>query len=900
MLSNLSKLKKFPLGKPFRLTSYGGKSDSNSKKYSTFPSSTDVVVVGAGIMGSSIASNLTEKGKGVVILDQGELGGGTTQFATGLVAPGKPNEATARMIKHSIETFKTMVDDSGQNLVGFEQCGSITLSLTSTRTQQLLCQRAFFSKMGIENHLLTPEECQNLHPHIDTRLVKAGLYFPDDGKVNPTEVCYQFMRRAKKAGAHFIEQCQVIDFEKQDTLVKKVHTTLGSISCDTVVLAANGWTRQLAKQLDVSIPAGSAKHQYVHYSKTPDMNFDNLPFLKIPDFQLYVKPQSGGIDLGIFESEPEVWEAIKNGNIPNRQPTNLPANFQSLEESYLDVIQVLPILRDEGIAAIIHGPDYYSPDGNIIMGRLPRVDNVFVAAMFNSQGVMLSGGVGKALADWIIEGYPSIEGNFAAVDVARFHQEVVKSDSWSQTRGQETASRLYTIPWPHQELSSARNFRKLALHNEWKNLGACFGSSNGLERPNWFERRGCSPKNVYSFHQEAQSWWDMIKQEHIATRTQAGILDMSSFTKLKITGEDAATLMSMLCTQHLYDAKGQLKIGSAIYTLMLNEKGRIVVEGTVSIEGPNSFYVVVAADGRTPTIEHIRRHIPPGTDINIEDLTEEIAVLAVMGPNSRTILSRLTDTPLDDMRFPFAFLQEIKLSGVTCKLIRLSYVGEKIGWEIHVPNEDVREVFHQIMTIGEQYGLTPLGAYTMNNMRLEMNYDHLNVDIAPDTSVIQAGLLFTCKHKSAFDFVGKTSVLEELQIGINKRKVIFTLKANNVTLLPNDVIYLAGRAVGVLTSAGYGFSIERALGIAYVEHDKFLTPKKFVEFIRENNRCFTVEVEGKHYPVVAHLKAPLDELSARTTLSSVNTQNALFQKNPKNKSPDQEERTEENWAEIRK
>eukprot|EP00005_Dracoamoeba_jomungandri_P007618 CAMPEP_0174273762 /NCGR_PEP_ID=MMETSP0439-20130205/55685_1 /TAXON_ID=0 /ORGANISM="Stereomyxa ramosa, Strain Chinc5" /LENGTH=849 /DNA_ID=CAMNT_0015365135 /DNA_START=78 /DNA_END=2624 /DNA_ORIENTATION=- len=819
--------------------------------YSSLPSSAQVVVIGGGISGSSTAYHLTTNHNitDVVVLEQNRITSGTTWHAAGLVTAFKGDEIGEEMVNYSIKLYSSLKDDLGQSSVGWHNTGSLLIARTPQRFQQL--KRGMVGLRMTEAREVSGDEAATIHPFIDPSVVHGAVYLPNDGIVNPADVCSYLMNSARKNGVSLYENCRVTGFTKdENNRIKSVITTLGEIKCEDVLITCGMWTPQIAALAGAHVPMSVAPHQYVLTEKVKGMS-NKYPVVRDFDSGVYIKPEVGGFLVGEFDQYQDyVWHRVDpiTGHVPHDVQFEVLAEVEEKSENGLSgAMELMPVLEETGIKSSLHGPDAHSMDHHPILGQVPHFDNLFVAAGFNSTGIALGGGTGKAMAEWISthQQPTSFTYDFWEMDIRRYYPEFSTNYEWLKARAAEGYRKNYKIHWPHEEFETARNQKLSALHSVLYHQGAVFGQAFCWERPNWFAKEGEKRTYEYSFNHLENSWFKSKEREYYGCRENVAIFDMSSFGKLRISGKDAKDALSWLCSNNV-----DRKIGSTIYTQMLNPFGGIESDITFSRIGEEEYYAVTGAGTVVRDHHYISKHVPSNLHrLVVEDVSHQFSVLAVMGPKSREVLEEVTTTDLRNEWFPFGTTQLMKIDKCDVRAIRVSYVGE-LGWELHVPVAHAEKVYHAIKDAGKKHHIIDAGYKAINAMRIEKRFVHWGHDVTPKDTPLDCGLPFNSK----VDFCGKQELLRLKTLPRFKKFLSFSTKDVLPSLWGREKIYRNGEPVGWLTSGDFSHHLQRPLGLGYV-HTKENQPID-ADWLKSGE--YQLEIMGEKYPANIHLKPVYD------------------------------------------
>ncbi len=708
------------------------------------PTRARVVIIGGGVIGTSVAYHLAQLGwTDVLLLEQGQLSCGTTWHAAGLVGQLRASESGTRLVQYSTELYERLEAETGLS-TGFRRCGGVTVARTQDRLTQLKRTAATAEAYQLDCELISPAQAAERYPILRTDDLAGAIWLPGDGRANPTDLTAALARGARDQGVTIAERTRVTGIITDGQTVKGVHTERGGVEAEVVVNCAGQWAKAVGAMCGVTVPLHSAEHFYVVTERIDGVHRD-YPVLRDPDGYTYIKEEVGGLVVGGFEPDAKPWVA------PDQIP--YPFEFQLLGEDWehfsvlMDsAMHRLPVLAETGIKKFYNGPESFTPDNQFILGEAPELRNFFVAAGFNSVGIASAGGAGRALAEWITSGEPSMD--LSAVDIRRF-AAFNGNTQWLHDRVAEVLGLHYAVPWPNRELSSARPFRRSPAYHLLAAAGAGFGSKMGWERANFFAPPGESPEIEYGWGK--QNWQPWSSAEQRAARTAVALFDQTSFSKYLVTGPDAAQALQWLCTADVAVAPGR-----TVYTGMLNAHGTYEADITVTRLSAEEFLLVSSAASTERDQDHIRRRMPAGLHATLVDVTSQYAVYGVMGPRSRDLLTRLTRSDLGDEAFPFGTSREIDLGYATVRATRITYVGE-LGWELYVPAEFAVGAYEDLMAAGEDLGLANAGYYAIESLRLEKAYRAFGRELTPDYNPAEAGLLFACKLKTAIGVPGPRS-----------------------------------------------------------------------------------------------------------------------------------------------
>jgi 4-methylaminobutanoate oxidase (formaldehyde-forming) len=779
-------------------------SEDTNKSMTDIPGQARVVIIGGGIIGCSTAYHLAKMGcNDVVLLEQHKLTSGSTFHAAGLVGQLRTNANITQLLGYSVELYKTLEQETGL-ATGWKMNGGLRLACNQERWIEVKRQATTAHSFGLDMHLLTPQEALDLWPVMDIDDLVGAAFLPTDGQANPSDITQSLASGARKGGVKICEDTRVTGFDFDGDTIRAVHTSNGTIYCERLVICGGQWSHQLGRLAGVNIPLVSVQHQYLVTEKIAGVQTD-LPTLRDPDRLTYFKEEVGGLVMGGYEPNPIPW--AQQGIPAGFNFTLLDNDWDHFEPLLEQAIARVPALAEAGIKQMFNGPESFTPDGNFILGEAPERKNVFVGAGFNAFGIASGGGAGMALAEWVLNGEPPFD--LWPVDIRRFgqpHQDV----EWVRKRTLEAYSRHYTMAWPHEENRSCRPCRRSPLYDSLLSQGACFGEKLGWERPNWFAQDEASAVDQYSFGR--QNWFEAVGAEHRAVRECVAVFDQSSFAKYRVFGPDAARALSWICANQI-----DVAVGGVVYTQMLNRRGGIESDLTVTRISENEFYLVTGTGFATHDYDWIRHNIPADYAAGIDDVTSAWAVLSVMGPKSRDVLQTLVRADISPAAFAFASMQELAISGAIVRALRVSYVGE-LGWELHVPVESALTVYWALISAGETHGIVNGGYRAIESLRLEKAYRAWGADIGPDYNPLEAGLGWAVDLKSQKPFIGRDAILAQKEKPLLKSLACFTLPEREVVLLGRETIYRDGERVGWLSSAGWGYTMNTNIGLGYVRN----------------------------------------------------------------------------------
>jgi 4-methylaminobutanoate oxidase (formaldehyde-forming) len=813
----------------------------------SLPARADVVIIGGGIVGCSIAYHLTKEGiTDVVLLERKQLTSGTTWHAAGLVGQLRATRNLTELAKYTTTLFEGLEKETGQ-ATGFKQNGSISIALTDGRLEELMRGASMAKNFGLDVQVISTGEIKERLPHYNMENVKGGVFLPKDGQVNPIDVTQALASGARSRGAKVIENVKVTKVLVKDGKAYGVETADGTILADKVVVASGMWSRDLGRSIGVNIPLHACEHFYIVSEPIGELP-RNMPVVRVPDECTYYKEDAGKLMVGAFEPKAKPWGG---GGIDEEHAfVTLPEDMDHFEPILAHAINRVPLLETAGIQLFFNGPESFTPDVKYYLGEAPEVKNVYVAAGFNSIGIQSSGGAGLVLSKWIKNGHPPMD--VTGMDIRRIHPfQSVKS--YVRERVSESLGLLYAMHWPYRQAETARGVRRSPLYTYEKELGAVFGEVNGWERPNWYARGGVKPEYEYSYGR--QNWFPCADYEAKQLMSNCAFFDQSSFAKYSVEGRDACKVLNRVSAANV-----DVEPGRVVYTQWLNERGGIEADLTVTRLGEDRFLVVTGAAPQTRDMAWLKRHTPPDAHCVATDITSGLPMIAVMGPKSRALLEKLSGADLSNAAFPFGTSQEIEIGHARVRASRITYVGE-LGWELYIPTEFTAHVFETLAAAGKEFGLTPAGMHTMNNCRTEKAYRHWGHDIADEDTPVEAGLGFAVAWDKAGGFIGRDALMKQKALPVQPKRFVCLALEDNSDKAPmiyhEEPIYRNGVIVGSTTSGAFGHRVNLSLGLGYV-HNKDGVTKEWIE-----SGTWEVELAWKRHAAKVQLQSFYDPKGER-------------------------------------
>ncbi len=794
------------------------------------PNHVSVVVVGGGIVGCSVAYHLAARGlTDVLVVEQSQLTAGTTWHAAGLVGQLKSTKSMTALASYSADLYARLESETGQ-ATGFRRTGSLSVAADQERWEEILRGVSMARAIGVEARVLDPAEALGHWPLLNVEDLVGAVYFPGDGKVDPVDTTMALARGARRRGVQIAEKTQVVDILVDGGRAAGVVTDAGTVAAEHVVIAAGMWSRQLAARVGVAVPLQACEHFYVVTEPLEGLSPD-LPTLRDPGNYTYVKEEAGKLLAGFFEPVAKPWAL--DGVPDDFAFGTLPEDWDHIGPVFERSIHRVPALATAGIQSFFNGPESFTPDGRYLLGESPDLDGLWVAAGFNSVGIQSAGGAGRAVADWIVDGHPGLD--LWDVDIRRTERYQAEP-AFLEKRAAESLGLLYAMHWPFHQYETARGVRTSPLHDRMAAAGACFGEVAGYERPNWFAPPGIEPAYVYSYGR--QNWFDYSAAEHRAAREAVALFDLSSFAKFTVEGDQACAALNRICANDVDVAPG-----TVVYTQWLNERGGIEADLTVTRLAADRYLVVTAVATRVRDLHWLRRHLPAG--LTVEDVSDSMGVLGVMGPRARTLLDRLTEADLGDDAFPFATMQHIDVAGVPVTALRISYVGE-LGWELYVPADRAGSLYDAVAAAGADLEARPAGYHALHSLRTECGFVSWGHDVSDEDTPLEAGLGFAVAWDT--DFVGREALLKQ-RGDLPAKRLVYVRLADPAPLLYHDEpVYRDGALVGRVTSGMFGHTVGAAVGLAFVAHAGGVSP----DFVAGAD--FAVEVAGERVPAHVSLR----------------------------------------------
>ncbi len=761
-----------------------------------------VVIIGGGIIGCSTAYHLAQMGwKDVVLVEKAELTSGSTWHAAGLVGQLRSDRNLTRMLQYSVSLYERLEAETGLT-TGWKKTGCLHLASTAERIYELKRGVTTARSFGLEMHMITPQEAYNLCPIISLNGIIGAAFMPTDGQADPAGITQALARGARNQGAKIYRDTRVTGFEFGKNRVAAVKTTKGDIQCEIVVNCTGMWGYQVGEMLGVNTPVVPFQHQYLVTDPIKGLPRD-LPTIRDKDNLIYYKEEVGGLVMGGYERNGIPWAIDGVSNEFNSQL--LDSNYDHFMQLAQPAMERTPCLKQVGISKLINGPEAFTADGNAIMGPAPELDNCFVAVGFNAFGIAAGGGAGRMLAEWIVEGEPSLD--IWPLDIRRFGPHH-RSRSYNVQRTGEIYGKHYTIHWPAEEHQSARGVRRSPLYYLLKEKGAVFGAKYGWERANWFAPEGVEREDEPTF--EIPSWFAHVGNEHRAAREKVVLIDQSSFSKFEIEGPRALDFLNWLAANNI-----DKPVGSVTYSQLCNARGTIECDLTIARVADDRFFLVTGTAFGLHDAQWIQKHLPKDGGVFFRDVTASLAVINVIGPHARRLIEKVCRDDISNENFRFGKCREITIGCAPVRALRVTYVGE-LGFELYIPTEFACHVYETLLNAGGDLGVANAGYRAINSLHFEKGYCLWGSELTPEYTPYDAGLGF-CVALDKGDFLGRQALVKAEKQSPKWKLCTFTVDAEQpVMLRGSEPILHNGEVIGVTTSGGYGYSVAKTIAYGYV------------------------------------------------------------------------------------
>ncbi len=766
-----------------------------------------VVVIGGGVVGVGTLYHLAKKGwRDVVLCERSELTAGSTWHAAGLLPLFNMSYSVGQIHKYSVELYKTLEEETGQP-VGFSVVGNLRLATNRDRMDEYRHYAGTARTIGIEVEFLTPGEIEDLVPFCNTEGLVGGILHPDDGYIQPADVTMAMAKGARDRGAEIYQHTPVTGITRKANGEWLVETAKGDITCEHVVSATGNYARETGRMVGLEIPSIPVQHQFIVTEAHPLLEqrkqdgLPEMPVLRESDASYYLREERQGLLLGIYERNAPA--CFVDGVPATFEKDLFPGDLDRLEPHIEAAIARVPIFGEAGVKEVINGPIAYTPDGSPLVGPAWGLKNFWINEG-HSFGITAAGGAGWQLAEWIVEGQPTID--MLGVDPRRFGDYASKA--YLKTKNEEAYANVFVIHFHDEERAAARPLKTAPCYDRMKALGAVFGQKFGWERPNWFAPQGVSREDHWSFRRSR--YFEHVGNECRNVQENVGLLDMTAFSKFTVTGPGAEAYLDKLVANRIPKKIGRVNLCHA-----LNANGGVSCEFTIMRDGPEAFYLVSAGAQERYDWDTLCKSAPDDGSVRLDRITTQVGVLVVAGPKSRELLSRVTDAELSSQAFPWLTGKSADVGLAPCRLVRVNFVGE-LGWEIHHPLEMQNHIFDALMAAGEGLDFKPFGIRAMDALRIEKSYRLVGTELSIEYAAFESGLQ-RFVHPNKGDFIGRDALVAWQQRGFANQFV--TLEVDGITdadAIGNEPLFKDGEMVGRATAGGYGWRVGKSLALGFV------------------------------------------------------------------------------------
>ncbi len=815
----------------------------------TLPVRAQVVVIGGGVIGCSVAYHLAHEGwTDVVLLERSRLTSGTTWHAAGLMVTfGSLSETSTEMRKYTRDLYSRLESETGL-ATGFMPVGFIELATEPDRLEEYRRVAAFNRHVGVDVHEISGSEVAEMFPLARTDDILAGFYVGGDGRANPVDVTMSLAAGARIRGVSIVENVAATGIVEKGGAVTGVETPQGVIEADYVVNCAGMWARQLGAQAGVNIPLQAAEHYYLITEQIEGIS-NAWPVIEDPASFGYYREETGGLMIGLFEPEAAPWKV-----------EGVPEDFSFGEISpdwdrmgpYVErAMERVPISKETGVRKLFCGPESFTPDLQPIVGEAPELKNYFVAAGLNSIGILTGGGLGRVLAHWIVDGAPDVDVTGFNIDRMRSYQA---DPEYLRARTAESLGMVYQAHYPNRSPQTARDVKHSPLHGRLAERGAYFREVSGWEGADWYAPDGSDPI-VERLSWGRENWFPYWRAEHEAARNGVVLMDMSFMSKFLIEGPDAGMLLESVSANRVDGEAGIIT-----YTQWLNSRGTIEADLTVTKLDEGRFWVVATDTAHRHVETWMRRQTTADADVSITDVTEDYAQINIQGPLSRELMQSVTPADLSNEGFPFRTAKHIEIGAVAVLCIRITYIGE-LGYELYVPSRDAVATYDRLVAAGEQFGLRHAGLKALSSLRMEKGYRDYGHDIDNTDGVVEAGLSFAVDMEKPGGFIGRDRVESQMAARPLNRRLVQVLVGDPEPLMfHGEVLYRNGERVGYIRAASYGFTLGGTVGLAMVDADEPVTGGYLEDGVWE------VEIVDLLYPANVSIRPFYDPESERVRM----------------------------------
>ncbi|HEY3193797.1 MAG TPA: FAD-dependent oxidoreductase [Candidatus Dormibacteraeota bacterium] len=760
------------------------------------------VVIGGGVGGAAILYWLARLGwTDTVLVERSRITSGSTFHSAGLVGQLRGSLSLTRMMMNSVELYRALRDEVGME-TGWHEVGSLRLASSPERMEELARQAGWAKTFGLPLELVSAQEAQRMFPPMSTDGVLGAAHLPTDGYIDPSQLTFALIEGARRRGAEINEDTRVSAIESDGGRVRRVVTDKGAIDTELVVNAGGMFAPDIGRMVGVTVPLVPMAHEYL--ITTPSGLPLDMPTMRDPSLLVYYRPESGGLVMGGYERDPAPWGM---GGIPaDFNGRLLEPDWDRFEPLMTNAIVRTPSIKEAGVVRLVNGPEAFTPDGEFILGP-SEVRGFWVAAGFCAHGLAGAGGMGRLVAEWIVDGKPGLD--VWEMDSRRFGRHYTSRD-YTLARTREVYSTYYDVKYPGHERSAGRPLRVSPAYPRLQELGCAFGEKSGWERANWFEphaKRGDESLRPRGW--AGRLWSPAIGAEHSACREAAALFDFTSFAKIEVRGSGSAAFL-----ERLSDNRVARAVGALTYTQMLNDGGGIECDFTITRLAEDRFRIITGTAFGQHDLFWIRDHAPDDGSVEVEDLTSAFACFGLWGPRARDILQPLTPGDLGNAAFPYMTARQLAIGSVPCLALRVTYVGE-LGWELYCPSEFGLGLWDTIWEAGRAQGLIAGGYKAVDSLRLEKGYRVWSSDISPEVSPYQAGLGF-CVKLDKGDFIGREALVKAGEAPAETRLACLVLDDPRSVALGSEPVRIEGRVAGRVTSGGFGYTVGRSIAYAYV------------------------------------------------------------------------------------
>ena len=787
-----------------------------------------VAIIGGGIMGVSLLYHLVKEGwKDLVLIEKGELTSGSTWHAAGQCPHFVGSFNSAKIHNYSNRLYQELEKETGQP-TGWHGCGSIRLALKQEDVDWFHYVKGILDNVGSPAEFVTKEKILSLHPFLKIDDVICGLHTPEDGYTDPTSTTNAMAKGARNGGAEIYRHNRVLEIKKLQSDEWELNTEKGKIVCEHVVNASGSFGIEVGAMVGLTnIPSINMIHHYLVTENHPEIEKRDieLPVIRDPYSNCYLRQEAKGLIVGIYEKNAKAWAL--DGMDWRFDMELLEPELDRIEDNLVKGMSRIPLFEEVGIKRTICGPITHVPDGNFLAGPAPGLRNYWMFCG-TSFGIAQGGGAGKYMAQWMVHGDADI--NMLEFDCRRYLGWADKDYAWKRSVDEYT--RQYATPFPGEEIEVARKIKTTPIYDKLKEQGAQYIDSYGWERPKWFADKKIKEK--YSYRRN--NAFEYVKKECEAVKNNVGLLDLSTFAKYEISGVDSEKFLDRICSNKI-----PKKEGSIVLTHMLNEKGRMQSELTITRFANNLFYVLSSTASELRDLDWFINNKKNSEKVNIKNITNNLGVLVLAGPESRSVLSKITDSKLDNENFPWLKGKEILINDINIKALRINYVGE-LGWELHHPIDQMKKLYDIIMDAGKNNNIINFGTYAVNSLRIEKAYKGWGSELTGEISLIESdmGRFFNLEKKS--DFIGANAIQKKLKNGVEIKIVYLEVDVDDADALGNEPVYYNNRIVGVVTSGAYGFRTKKSLAFAYVEAELAEEKKELeVEILGQKKRAIVLK-----------------------------------------------------------